>query len=81
MYARTVIAEGSSPSEFQDQQDLIGAYPVALVQLEEGPRLIAQLTEVDPEAVVIGLAIEAVFRRIYRQEGVARYGTKFRPRA
>ncbi|MFQ6012290.1 MAG: OB-fold domain-containing protein [Thermoplasmata archaeon] len=79
VYARTLIARGSSPTEFREQQDLIGAYAVALVQLREGPRVVAQLTEVDPEAVKIGMPLEAVLRRIYRQEGVVRYGYKFRP--
>lgn len=81
VYARTVIAQGSSPSEFQAQQDLIGSYAVGLVQLREGPRVIAQLTEVDPVRVEIGMPVEAVLRRIYRQEGVVRYGYKFRPAA
>ncbi|MFQ5919326.1 MAG: OB-fold domain-containing protein [Thermoplasmata archaeon] len=79
VYARTVIAEGSSPTEFQAQQELIGSYAVALVQLEEGPRVIAQMTETDPGRVEIGMPVEAVLRRIYRQEGVVRYGYKFRP--
>ena len=81
VYARTVIARGSSPTEFQDQQDLIGPYAVALVQLLEGPRILAQLTDVDPAEVEIGMPVYAVLRRIYRQEGVARYGYKFRPDA
>jgi uncharacterized OB-fold protein len=79
VYARTVIARGSSPTEFQEQQDLIGSYAVALVQLQEGPRILAQLTDVDPADVEIGMPLDAVFRRIYRQEGVVRYGYKFRP--
>ncbi len=79
VYARTVIAKGSSPTEFQEQQDLIGPYAVALVQLQEGPRILTQLTDVDPADVEIGMPVDAVLRRIYRQEGVVRYGYKFRP--
>lgn len=81
VYARTVISRGSSPTEFREQQDLVGAYAVALVQLREGPRVVAQLTDADPEAVEIGMPVEAALRRIYRQEGVVRYGYKFRPSA
>ncbi|MCJ2554883.1 MAG: OB-fold domain-containing protein [Candidatus Thermoplasmatota archaeon] len=79
VYARTVITRGSSPTEFQEQQDLIGSYAVALVQLQEGPRILTQLTDVDPADVEIGMPVDAVLRRIYRQEGVVRYGYKFRP--
>ncbi|MFQ5552670.1 MAG: OB-fold domain-containing protein [Thermoplasmata archaeon] len=79
VYARTIIAPGSSPTEFQEQQDLIGPYAVGLVQLQEGPRVISQLTDGDPAEVEIGMQVEAVLRRIYRQEGVVRYGYKFRP--
>ncbi len=80
VYARTVIARGSSPTEFQEQQDLVGPYAVALVQLQEGPRILAQLTDVYPADVEIGMPVVALLRRIYRQEGVVRYGYKFRPR-
>ncbi len=80
VYARTVIARGSSPTEFQEQQDLVGPYAVALVQLQEGPRILAQLTDVDPADVEIGMPVVALLRRIYRQEGVVRYGYKFRPK-
>lgn len=78
VHAVTVIARGSAPSEFREQQDLIGAYAVALVRLREGPRIVAQMTDCDPETVEIGTPVEAVLRRIYRQEGVVRYGYKFR---
>lgn len=80
VYAHTIIGRGSSPTEFKEQQDLIGDYAVALVQLKEGPRIVSQLTDCDPEEVKIGLPVESVVRKIYRQEGVARYGYKFRPR-
>lgn len=80
VYARTVIARGSSPTEFHEQQDIIGSYAVALVQTQEGPRIVTQLTDVDPATVEIGMPVNAVLRRIYRQEGVVRYGYKFRPR-
>jgi hydroxymethylglutaryl-CoA synthase len=79
IHAHTLIARGSAPTEFREQQDLIGEYVVALVQLREGPRIVAQLTDCDPDEVSIGLPVEFVVRRIYSQEGVVRYGYKFRP--
>ncbi len=80
VYAYTIIARGSSPTEFREQQDLIGEYGVCLVELEEGPRIVAQLTDCDPREAEIGTGVESVVRRIYRQEEIVRYGYKFRPR-
>ncbi len=56
-------------------------YVVALVQLEEGPMVTAQLTDVDIEAVHIGMPVEMVFRKISEQgeRGLIYYGYKFRP--
>lgn len=57
-------------------------YTVALVQLEEGPMVTAQLTDLDEQGVQIGMPVEMVTRRI-RQDGDERgllvYGYKFRP--
>jgi len=57
-------------------------YTVALVKLEEGPMVTAQLTDVEGQAVEIGMPVEMVTRRL-RQDGDERgiliYGYKFRP--
>ncbi len=57
-------------------------YMVALVKLEEGPLVTAQLTDLGDEPVEIGTPVEMVTRRL-RQEGDERglivYGYKFRP--
>ncbi len=57
-------------------------YTVALVKLEEGPMVTAQLTDVDPEEVKIGMPVEMVTRKLYEEGkgGVIHYGYKFRPR-
>lgn len=57
-------------------------YTVALVKLEEGPLLTAQLTDVDNGEVEIGLPVEMVTRKLQTQgeEGLLVYGYKFRPR-
>jgi uncharacterized OB-fold protein len=57
-------------------------YTVALVKLEEGPLVTAQLTDVDPEEVSIGQPVEMVTRKIREDgpEGLIMYGYKFRPR-
>lgn len=57
-------------------------YTVALVQLEEGPLITAQLTDVDPGEVKIGMPVEMVTRRIREggEDGLIQYGYKFRER-
>ncbi len=56
-------------------------YTVAIVQLEEGPMITAQLTDVAPEEVHIGMPVEMVTRKLRTQgdEGTIVYGYKFRP--
>ena len=67
----------SPPEEFQK----VAPYTVALVKLEEGPLVTAQLTDVEPEELHIGLPVEMVTRRMYEEgdDGVIVYNYKFRP--
>lgn len=57
-------------------------YTVALVKLEEGPLVTAQLTDVDAAEVYIGMKVEMVTRKLteYGEAGMIVYGYKFRPR-
>ncbi len=57
-------------------------YIVALVKLEEGPMITAQLTDVDNDQVEIGMQVEMVTRKLSDDgaEGMIVYGYKFRPR-
>ena len=54
---------------------------VALVKLEEGPMVTAQLTDVDFTDVQIGMPVEMVTRKLRTDgaEGMIVYGYKFRP--
>ncbi|MBC7232492.1 MAG: Zn-ribbon domain-containing OB-fold protein [Chloroflexi bacterium] len=56
-------------------------YTVALIKLDEGPLVTAQLTDVDNEAVHIGMPVEMVTRKIKEEgeNGLIIYGYKFRP--
>ena len=56
-------------------------YAVALVQLEEGPMVTAQLTDVDTDQLSIGMPVEMVTRKVQSggEEGTIVYGYKFRP--
>jgi len=58
-----------------------GPYLVALVELEEGVRVTAQLTDVDADEVEIGMPVEMVTRRLQEKgpQGYLVYGYKFRP--
>ena len=71
------IGAGSAPPEFAEQERASGTYPIAIVELEEGPRVIGQVADVDPKAIRIGMPVRAELRRIYDEEGVVRYGFKF----
>jgi uncharacterized OB-fold protein len=69
----------SAPDGFEEYLP----YTVALVQLEEGPMLTSQLTDVDPDEVHIGMPVEMVTRKISEdgEAGQILYGYKFRPEA
>ncbi len=56
-------------------------YMVALVRLEEGPLVTAQLTDVDESEVYIGMPVEMVTRVLREDDkrGMIVYGYKFRP--
>ncbi|MFH2104502.1 MAG: Zn-ribbon domain-containing OB-fold protein [Chloroflexota bacterium] len=76
VYSYTTIYE--APAGF----DETAPYTVALVKLEEGPLVTAQLTDLGEQLVEIGMPVEMVTRRL-RQDGDERgmliYGYKFRP--
>ncbi|WP_457751145.1 Zn-ribbon domain-containing OB-fold protein [Thermococcus sp.] len=57
-------------------------YPLALVQLEEGPVVLAQLTDVDFDEIDFGMEVEMVTRKVreFDEDGIILYTYKFRPR-
>ena len=65
------------PKGFEEQQP----YTVALVKMDEGPMVTAQLTDVAHDQVSIGMRVEMVTRKIREDgsEGQIIYGYKFRP--
>ena len=79
IYSHTIIAGGGAPPEFAAEANCKGSYPVVLVELEEGPKVIAQLVNPLDREISVGMPVTAVFRRIYEEEGVIRYGFKFMP--
>ena len=63
------------PSGFELQ----APYILALVRLEEGPRVTAQIVDTKPDGVEVGTPVTSVFRRISEEgeAGVINYGYKF----
>ena len=57
-------------------------YPVAMVKLDDGGLITAQLTDVDLSEVEIGMPVEMVTRKLrstVEDRGMLVYGYKFRP--
>lgn len=79
VYSYTVIAGAGAPPEFSAEAACKGTYPVVLVELDEGPRIMAQMIEEPESGPFVGMPVEVVIRRIYIEEDVIRYGYKFRP--
>ena len=67
-----------APEGYQDNIP----YTIALIKLDEGPLVTAQLADIEPQEISIGMPVEMVTRKL-REEGelgMIIYGYKFRPR-
>lgn len=66
--------------EVKDIPGYDSPYPLAIVELSEGPRLTTQIVDCSPEDVSIGSEVEMVFRKIqeHGDQGVIQYGYKFK---
>jgi uncharacterized OB-fold protein len=62
--------------------ELQAPYVMAIVKLAEGPKLTAQVVDVEPDQVKVGMPVHSVFRRINQdgESGVIHYGYKFSAR-
>lgn len=80
VYVTTRIGRGGAPSEFALEQSQVGAYWVGVVEWpEHGVRVTARLAGYDEHGPAIGDNVRAIVRRLFEQQGVVRYGTKFGP--
>lgn len=85
--AITTVARGGAPPEFVEQQRRSGEFASAVVAFDgpDGESSVsapAQVVTADgDERPDVGDPVVATIRRIYRQEGVPRYGFKVRPRS
>ena len=67
----------NAPAGYEEQ----APYTVAMVQLEEGPLVTAQLTDIDVKEPKVGMPVEMVTRKLGSEgdRGILIYGYKFRP--
>lgn len=76
VYSFTTMMDG--PTGYEETTP----YTIALIKLEEGPIVTAQLTDLGEQPPEIGMPVEMVTRKI-REDGSERgmiiYGYKFRP--
>lgn len=70
----TIIHVG--PEAFEKQVP----YPIAIIKLEEGPQITAQIVDCNIDEVKIGMKVENTFRRIQEDgyTGAIYYGYKFK---
>jgi len=56
-------------------------YVIAIVELEEGTRVLSQVVDCEPKSIKIGMRVTSCFRRIRSENdsGLVLYGFKFRP--
>ncbi len=60
----------------------LSPYALAIAELTDGTRLMAQMTDCDVDAVKIGMEVRLEFRRVQSEgaSGVLSYGYKFVPK-
>jgi hypothetical protein len=56
-------------------------YPLAIIQLDEGPKVTAQIVDAKMEDIKIGMKVQTTFRKIHEDGyiGAIHYGYKFKP--
>ena len=76
VYSYTTVYD--APAGFEEN----APYTVAMIKLEEGPLVTAQLTDLENKQVEIGMPVEMVTRLLRSatdERGMLVYGYKFRP--
>jgi uncharacterized OB-fold protein len=66
-----------APEQFAGQ----APYPIAIIELDEGPRITSQIVDCGPNDIKIGMRVESTFRKIQEDGylGAIYYGYKFKP--
>ena len=65
------------PEHFEGQTP----YPIAIIQLDEGPKVTAQIVDCELDNIKIGMRVQSTFRKIQEDGyiGAIYYGYKFKP--
>lgn len=63
------------------EREKYGPYIIAIVELDDGCKLTAEIVDCSPEEIDIGTEVEATFRKVGEESesGVIYYACKFRP--
>lgn len=71
----TVVHE--APEAFEMQKP----YVMAIIEMDEGPKLTAQLIDCGEDEVKIGMKVTSTFRKLHAEGsgGIIHYGYKFKP--
>lgn len=75
----TVIRQPFNDESENEKLSADSPYIIAIIQLEEGPLITAQITDSNHEDIRIGSKVKSVFRKISEEgkDGLIRYGYKF----
>jgi uncharacterized protein len=75
IYSHTIVRVAPEDYEYELP------YILSIVELDEGARIMAQITDCDVENVKDSMDVEVVFRKIHDDypDGLITYGFKFRP--
>lgn len=67
----------TAPEHFEGQTP----YPIAIIKLDEGPKITAQIVDCELDDVKIGMRVQSTFRKIQEDGymGAIHYGYKFKP--
>ncbi|MCS7126593.1 MAG: Zn-ribbon domain-containing OB-fold protein [Aigarchaeota archaeon] len=75
LIAYTIVR--SPPCGFEEQTP----YIIGFIELEDGTRILSQITDCYPEELKLGMKVEVTFRRVREDDPdkIIAYGYKFRP--
>jgi uncharacterized OB-fold protein len=67
----------NAPENFEGQTP----YPIAIIKLDEGPKVTSQIVDCKIEDIKIGMKVQSTFRKIQEDGyiGAIYYGYKFKP--
>jgi uncharacterized protein len=67
VYTFTIVRRGAGA--FRDA----APYVLAMIQLEEGPTMMTNVVDVDPESVTVGQPVHVVFERTEEDQAIPRF--------